>query len=147
MFAYNTYPSKAIDGPYVDGISLTYGTPRKHLFTYSSGYSSGLRSNGNCPCAYYPGTNPPNFVRDYHYYESGSNYRPPNYKSTVYYSDPLWDGKGCNSGDSCCSQAGMPWFYRDVLAKINEPIEIRICRDQIYSDEGILLKDLELYIQ
>ena len=23
---------------------------------------------------------------------------------------------------ACCSQVGMPWFYRDVLGKINEPI-------------------------
>ena len=41
----------------------------------------------------------------------------------------------------------MAWFYRDVLANINERIEVRICRDQIYADEGILLKDFELYIQ
>ena len=145
-FTYTTYQSKAIDGPYVDGISLTYETPRKHLFTYASGQSSGLVStSGNCPCAYYPGTNPPSFVRDHHYCESGSINGPPS--ATVFYSDPLWDGKGCISGNSCCSQAGIPWFYRDVLAKINEPIELRICRDQIYADEGILLKDLELYIQ
>ena len=41
----------------------------------------------------------------------------------------------------------MPWFYRGVLSKINEPIEASICRDQAYSDEGILIKDLDLYIQ
>ena len=68
-------------------------------------------------------------------------------RNTVYAADLLWDGKGCNTGNSCCSQAGMPWFYKDVLGKINEPIEARICRDQTYTDEGILIKDLELYIQ
>ena len=146
VFAYTTYPSKAIDSPYVDGISLTYGTPRKHLFTYASGVNSGRTSyNGNCPCALSPGISPPSFVRDHHYCESGSTNTPPS--ATVFYSDPLWDGKGCNSGNSCCSQAGMPWFYRDVLAKINDPIEVRICRDQSYGDEGILIRDLELYIQ
>ena len=34
-----TYPyNKAINGAYVDGISLTYGNPRKHLFTYACGF-------------------------------------------------------------------------------------------------------------
>ena len=143
---YTTYPSKAIDGPYVDGVSLTYGTPRKHLFTYACGQrSDGPVSNSNCPCARGPGINPPNFVKDNNYCESGSTNYP--IYNTVYAADLLWDGKGCNAGNSCCSQAGMPWFYRDVLGKINEPIEARICRDQAYIDEGILIKDLELYIQ
>ena len=145
-FDYNTYPSKAIDGPYVDGVSLTYGTPRKHLFTYACGYTSdAVRASANCPCARYPGYSAPNFVRDNYYCESGSTIRPP--KPTVFTADPLWDGEGCNPGNSCCSQPGMPWFYRDVLTKISEPIEARICRDQTYPDEGILIKDLELYVQ
>ena len=144
---YTTYPSKAIDGPYVDGVSLTYGTPRKHLFTYASGYTSdgAHAANINCPCARYPGANPPNFVRDNYYCESGSNNYPA--YATVFSNDPLWDGEGCNAGNSCCSQAGMPWFYRDVLSKIDKSIEARICRDQSYADEGILIRDLELYIQ
>ena len=146
--AYTTYPSKAIDGPYVDGVSLTYGTPHKHLFTYACGYSSNASatySHSNCPCARYPGDNPPSFVQDDYYCESGSTNVPAS--GTVFATDPLWDGKGCSAGNSCCSQAGMPWFYRDVLSKINEPIEARICRDEVYYNEGILVKDLELYIQ
>ena len=146
-FAYTTYPSKAIDGPYVDGVSLTYGTPRKHLFTYASGYSSDqAHSTATCPCARHPGANPPNFVQNNYYCESGKHVNHPPI-AAVYINDPLWDGEGCSAGDSCCSQAGMPWFYRDVLSKIDEPIEARICRDQSYADEAILIRDLELYIQ
>ena len=76
--------SKAIDGPYVDGVFLTYGTPRKRLFTYASGHS-------NCPCAKNPGPKAPSFVRDNYYCESGSH-NGVTY-TTVYHSDPLWDGK------------------------------------------------------
>lgn len=143
-FAYTTYPSKAIDGPYVDGVSLTYGTPRKHLFTYASA-SDSIKQH-SCPCGKKSGPSPPSFVRDYHYCESASSDGGSAY-ATIYHGNPLWDGKGCKLGDSCCSQAGMPWFYRDVLAKINESIEARICHDQGYADEGILIRDLELYIQ
>ena len=145
-FNYNTYPTKAINGPYVDGISLTYGNPRKHLFTYACGFSSdSANSNANCPCATHPGRNPPNFVQDDYYCESGSTTRPSHGK--VFNANPLWDGKGCSAGNNCCSQPGMPWFYRDVLTKTSEPIEARICRDQGYFDEGVFIKDLELYVQ
>ena len=88
-----TYSSKAIDGPYVDGVSLTYATPRKHLFTYASGYSSDCSySRINCPCAKYPGDNPPTFVQDDYYCESGSIGNPVG--GTVYYTDPLWVSVG-----------------------------------------------------
>ena len=144
-FAYTTYPTKAINGPYVDGVSLTYGNPRKHLFTYACGYSAdGTNSHINCPCAMHPGDDPPNFVQDNYYCESG-NTSPA--VARVFTADLLWDGKGCSAGNNCCSQPGMPWFYRDILAKTSEPIEARICRDQLYNDESVLIKDLELYVQ
>ena len=134
------YTSKSIDGPYVDGVSFTYSNPRKHLFTYANGHSYGSPSSGKCPCL--GGDDLPSFVQHHYFCESGVTGSPAH--ATVYSADPLWDGKGCNSGDNCCSQAGSPWFYRDVLNKINEPIEARICRDQNYGDEGILIRDLEL---
>ena len=31
------YTSKTIDSPYVDGLSITYGSPRHHLWTYAAG--------------------------------------------------------------------------------------------------------------
>ena len=138
------YPSKSLDIPYVDGVSFTYSTPRKHLFTYANGFSYGTsHTRPKCPCV--GGDNPPTFVRHHYFCESGTTGGPGH--STVYSTDLLWDGKGCKTGNSCCSQAGTPWFYRDVLNQINEPIEARICRDQDYPDEGILIRDLELYIQ
>ena len=145
-FAYKTYPSKAIDGPYVDGVSITYGSPRKHLWTYACGYSSDHNINGvNCPCARYPGLNPPSYVYDHYYCESGSTGAADT--PTTYTTDPLWDGKGCSAGNSCCSQAGMPYFYRNIPGKANDQIEARICHDQVYRDEGIHVADLELYVQ
>ena len=137
------YTTKSIDGQYVDGVSFTYSNPRKHLFTYASGHSYGSPASTRCPCV--GGDDPPSFVRHHYFCESGVTDGAVG--STIYSADPLWDGKGCNSYNNCCSQAGTPWFYRDVLNKINEPIEARICRDQQYGDEGILIRDLELYIQ
>ena len=58
---------------YVDGVSITYGNPRHHLWTYASGVSDDYNLGGccNCPCAKYPGPNPPAFVGLDYYCESG----------------------------------------------------------------------------
>ena len=50
-----------ISGPYVDGVSITLGSPdnRKHIWTYAIGYSKdGSYPNKNCPCSVTPGPNP-----------------------------------------------------------------------------------------
>ena len=146
-FLYKTYPSKAIDGPYMLMESPTYmvvlvsiyllmhvDTLRRVNSLVTVLVQGILEITHLVLCKMIITVNP-----------EVATGRPAH--GTVYPTNPLWDGKGCNAGNSCCSQAGMPWFYRDVLGKINEPIEARICRDQAYSDEGILIKDLELYIQ
>ena len=54
---------KSIDDIYADGISLTYGTPRKHIWSYVNGHSSHdtVCASCNCPCANNPGVGPPIF--------------------------------------------------------------------------------------
>ena len=64
-----------------------------------------------------------------------------------YLSDPLWDGSGCDSGNGCCAQLSMPWFYRRLPVHLAEDFEVRICKDQRYSDEDIAVEKLELYVQ
>ncbi|XP_065911845.1 uncharacterized protein [Dysidea avara] len=120
---------KQIDDPYLDGLSITYGKPRKHLWSLAM---------GSCPCYKTPGPNPPAFVRDY-YYCGGSG-------SQQNYSLPVWDGESCSSDNSCCSQAGMPYFYRRLPVPVKEDIEVRICNNQAFSDEGVLVGTMELYV-
>ena len=63
-----------INSHYVDGVSITYGSPRRHIWTYASGLSDDYNyGNGvyNCPCAKYPGDAPPAFVGVDYYCESG----------------------------------------------------------------------------
>jgi len=141
-------PSKSIDGPYLDGVSITVGTPRKHVWSYAVGYSKTVNNSEykvNCPCAKYRGTNPPPFVKEHYYCESGASDRPD--LTTFYGSDPLWDGKGCPAGDNCCSALEAPWFYRHFVEAKDEAVEVRICRDEIYSNEATLMEQVELYIQ
>ena len=131
---------------YVDGFSITYGSPRKHLWTYAGGVSDNANyPSWNCPCAKYPGPSPPVFVENNYYCESGNsgglNFRP------IYVNDPLWDGEGCGTGNNCCAQPGMPWFCRTLPQEVEGDIEVRLCANQAYYDEDMFLELLEIYIQ
>ena len=136
--------SLSIDGIYVDGISITLGSPRKHVWTYVNGVSDDRSDANSCPCATHPGPSPPAFVGNDYYCESGDVGTTD--RNTYYLSDPLWDGTGCTSGNSCCAQIGMPWFYRKLPVCVAEDFEVRICKDSPHSDEDIAVEKLELYV-
>ena len=138
---------QSINEVYVDGISITLGSPRKHIWTYAVGVSDDYDFSKdllNCPCATYPGLNPPAFVGNNYYCESGDvGERDP----TLYYlSDPLWDGHGCTSGNGCCAQVGMPWFYRKLPVTVADNFEVRICLRDPHSNEDIAVEKVELYV-
>ena len=133
---------ESLSSPYVDGVSITYGNPRKHIWTYAIGRSDTSSTQANCPCSKYPGTLPPSFVRDHYYCESGTLYSANGY----FTDDPVWDGDGCSTDNNCCSDASQPWFYRQIPMTANEDIEIRICRDEASSDEDILISKLQMYV-
>ena len=135
--------SKSIDDPYVDGISITFGTPRKHIWTYAIGNNE-VGSTSCCPCTISGGPLPPSFVHENYYCESGS-YNSPSTRN-YYTGDPVWDGEGCPSKNSCCSEPNLPWFYRQIPLNSSKNLEARICRNEAFSNEGILVKEIKLYI-
>ncbi len=134
-----------INSHYVDGVSITYGNPRHHVWTYVSGTSDDYNYGVyNCPCAKHPGESPPAFVGLDYFCESGNT---GIYENRLYREDPLWDGDGCGPGNSCCAQAGMPWFCRTLPQEVSEDIEVRLCSDEGVSNEEIYIELLELYVQ
>ena len=138
--AFTQTSTKGIDETYVDGLSITLGSPRQHIWTYAAA----ARDIAYCPCAPTPGKNPPDFVKSNYYCESGTNSSP--HISSLYLSDPLWDGHGCPSNSGCCAQLGMPWFYRRTPVPLSENIEVRICKTEQYSDEDTAIEEMEIYI-
>ena len=75
---------------YVDGISITSGNPRKHVWTYAVGLSDDYNYlQFNCPCAKTPGQDPPTFVGNYYYCESGSTGIFDNKQAILHTNDPL----------------------------------------------------------
>ena len=148
-FASYHYSSQSINGPYVDGISITYGTPRKHIWTYAIGnsdkYDHTPKYPSNCPCSQYHGRLPPSFAHDNYYCESGTVGIALH--GTYYTADPVWDGKECSSENSCCSEPNLPWFYRQIPLTAKKDIEARICHDEAFANEGVLVQKLQLYVQ
>ena len=65
--------SQSLDGVYVDGISITSGNPRKHVWTYAVGLSDDYNHmHANCSCDKYPGPDPPKYVGNHYSCESGN---------------------------------------------------------------------------
>ena len=138
----------SINDPYLDGVSITYGSSRKHIWSYAAGLSESHYSHqtSTCPCSLHGGTPAPSFVRDYYYCESGTTFNGFKFE-TFFTDDPLWDGKGCSTSNSCCAQPSLPWFYRQIPLTSNDNLEARICYDQPFADEAVLVKEIQLYVQ
>ncbi len=132
--------NSTIDEPYVDGVSLTYGNPRQHIWTFASDLN---QSSSFCPCGTSRNITIPDFVGDDYFCDSGIQ-RNENY--TAAFSNPLWDGLGCCPDYGCCSHNCPPWFYKELDECTSDPIEFRVCRDQINSNEDILIEAIDIFI-
>jgi len=146
-FANHHYEARSIDGPYVDGVSITYGTPRIHIWTYGMGYTKKTDNPvSNCPCSRYAGHFPSSFVRDDYYCEARALSSPDDNNQYII-SELVWDGKGCPDENSCCSFANHPWFFKQIPLTSNKNLEARICHNEVFSNEGVLVKEIKLYVQ
>ena len=136
----------SIDGNFVDGIVLTHGSPRTHIWTFASGYSQYRIDRRGCPCNGESYTHsPPPYVGNDYFCESGHQYHstpPPNYLT----NDSLWDGAGCVSG-TCCTFNSPPWFCKTLPYPTTDDIELRLCINDVLGNENVLFEKVELYVQ
>ena len=150
----DAFKLSTINNSYVDGVSITYGSPRTHIWSYASGLSETLirqYETESCPCRL-AGTSflpqyPPSFVGSNYYCESGN---PTNtYQHTnalTYTDDPLWDGQNCEG--QCCSDGRTPpWFSVQLTNATAVDIEVRICGSERSSQEDTPINILEIYVQ
>ena len=127
---------QTIDQGYVDGVSITYDSPRKHIWTYAGGESESTTDYyDSCPCNSGITNYSPSFVGENYYCES----------SSTGYDDILWDGQQCNGLESpCCTAPNMPWFNTTLNDATTSDIEVRAC--SVHG--GVAPFDiLELYIK
>ena len=126
-----------IDQPYMDGVSITHGRPRQHVWTLAASTFSSL---GQCPCSDNPKLTAPRP------YVGGDYYCDIEKSGTFLDEDRLWDGKSCSvGGEACCKRAN--WFCKDLPQPTNEDIEFRLCADQVRRDEDVYIEFAEIYVQ
>ena len=133
-----------IDGVYVDGISITHGSPRNHIWTFAAG-GDPMSIRYTCPCIHgYTDPGPQAFVGDHYFCESGNS--SPN--SITAESNKLWDGQQCSERGTCCSTASpLPWFVRELPSPTSDDIEVRICGDESTNNENVPVELVEIYVQ
>ena len=132
-----------INTNYVDGVSITHGSPRQHVWTLICGWNE---VSGSCPCSSNPSVP---FVGSNYFCESGNKLPNNDHSYSLFTGDPLWDGQGCGGGEaSCCSAPGLPWFHRDYgNVTTTDYIELRLCGNEPTSNEDTPVSFYEIYIQ
>ena len=145
---YQSSGQQTIDSYYVDGISITHGQPRKHIWTLAAAlheYNSNYQDV--CPCTNSRNTQTatvPPFVGHDYFCDTGSS---NHYQFIFYEDDPLWDGQGCGQFNTCCSWNSPPWFMKQLSSPTTDNIEMRLCANSPRSDEDITFESVELYVQ
>ena len=129
----------------MDGVSLTHGDPRQHIWTFAVAQDElNTSPSSNCPCT---NTNqsaqarpPPATVGNDYFCDTGSA------RLTFYGDDPMWDGAGCGPLNTCCSFNTPPWFYKQLPQPTTDDIEMRVCRsgDPI-DDEDVAIEIIEMF--
>ena len=154
--AFHESASQTIEGPYVDGVSVTHGSPvsRQHIWTFAAGLVESnplLYPTNSCPCADRATALSlvPSFVGNDYFCESGNP--TSTYSTTIFYTnDPLWDGRGCGAA-SCCELSyppGVtpPWFCKQLPQATTDDIEVRLCGYEGNTNEDTPVELIELYI-
>ena len=132
---------------YIDGVNLTQGSSRQHIWTFMAGPTQAAQNTYNCPCSSDSTRGVQSFIGNHYYCESGN---PNNAASAVLYTaDPLWDGNSCLSLETeCCTSTYLPWFYRDFgSTSSSEYLELRICGNEDTNDEDNPVGLIEIYIK
>ena len=147
--AFKDRSSASIDSAYVDGVSLTRGSPRQHIWTFVSGLQENTGHESSvCPCNDAGAPHPPAFVRNDYFCDSGNpRFMHSDSRTTVYSDDPLWDGHGCVSTSTCCIFNNPPWFHKQLSDLTTDDIEMRVCIDQDADDENVFIEMVEIYVQ
>ena len=147
---------RAIDDQYVDGVSLTYGSPRQHIWTFANGIDeSPTPLVDQCPCTVSQQLNvntPPYVGSDYFCetgFPQGQKYMNNMLNQTAFHDDdPLWDGQGCGQLGACeCTFNNPPWFCKQLPQSTNADLEVRLCSTASATYENTAIELIDIYVK
>ena len=135
------FRSNDINSAYVDGVSLTHGNQRQHIWTFAAAG----RGDRICdPCR--DETRPDSVGNDF-FCDTG-NPRSSSATSRTFHSDnPLWDGDECVADNECCPTDNPPYFLKTLPQPTTDDIEMRVCRNEGRGNEDIAIETVEIYVQ
>jgi hypothetical protein len=143
---YHESGSVDINKGYMDGVSITHGSPRHHIWSFVGSYSEIIAYRSACPCANSRAAQPQSFVGSNYYCESGS----PNqaWHGRVFPNDKLWDGEQCSHEGTCCTGTNTPpWFSVNLGSPTIDDIEVRIMGSESTTNEDTPIELLDIYVQ
>lgn len=149
--AFRGSSQSGINGAYVDGISITHGSPRKHIWTMAAAQHEVTIPNPTSLCSCTNSRNrmnslltTPSFVGDDYFCETGTHERA---SPRLYPNDCLWDGENCGALSTCCRLNNPPWFQKTLSSSSSDYLEVRLCTDEPSAEEDVILRELQLFVQ
>lgn len=149
--AFRASSQNDINGAYVDGISITHGHARKHVWTMAAAQHEVASPNPMSLCSCTNTRNrmnlrlsPPSFVGDDYFCETGTHERA---SERLYADDRLWDGEGCGALSTCCRLNSPPWFCKTLSCYFSDHLEVRLCTQGPSTEKNVILKELQLFVQ
>lgn len=144
---------RLLDEAYVSGVSITHGTSRQHIWSFAMTSTNSATANGflrSCPCTD-PGADiessfmHPFFIGDDYFCDTGNFGVRDN--PTFFDGNPVWDGVGCMGDNVCCEFNTPPWFCKEIPQPTTDPLEIRICNQQMEVHEDAHVRLIEIYVR
>ena len=121
-----------IENSYVEGVAITRGTVKQHVWTFGASWSSSY----HCPCS--SSISAPPFV--------GDDYFCENYYGSAFGNDiRLWDGEDCDG--ACCDFNDPPFFCTSTSEPTTDNIEIAICAGSTTANEDTPIELIEIFVQ
>ena len=138
----------SINTSYVDGISVTHGSSRQHIWTFVAGvHEKMIYTWAICPCVAGSTDDIPTFVGQNYLCETGLTQW--NTTDGIFWpnGDPLWDGQGCGPTSSCCTFNSPPWFNVRLPSTSTDYVEVRICNSKGIGRSDTPIQFMELYVK
>ena len=134
-----------LDSFYIDGVSLTRGNPRKHVWSFVMGQDQTSKTPWVCPCVNDELIVVPGFVGDNYFCDAALTRYNHNAPNIVHTDNPLWDGENCGEAPNCCNHNS--WFNATLPTATNDSLEVRICLNESPGEADALIKLLNLYVK
>ena len=131
----------------MDGVVITRGTDIEHVWTFAASQEETEREDFVCPCTNDQSTHSiPSFVGQDYFCETGVT---SGASRGVFHpdGDPLWDGEDCGSESTCCELHGPPYFCKSLTEPATDDIEVRICADELLTNEDTPIQLIEIFVQ